>query len=109
MTNSRICANQLTWTKFKDEMPPSIIDLLVRAYIDNKWVYAICFRIGQDEDPRKSLVVVGHRDPNNADDKGKGGKHNVKYMDLNFTPTEWIVLEVNGEWDAVMKLKGHLA
>lgn len=111
MTNngSRVCANQLTWTKFNDEMPPPIIDLLVRAYVDNRWVYAICFRLSEDKDPRKSLVVVGHRDPNNPNDEGKGGKHNVKYMDLNFTPTQWIVLEVNQEWDLVNKVKGYLA
>lgn len=86
----------IKWHSFKDRVPPPIIDILVRGKLSNKWTYAICFRLTDDKDPKKCLCQVIR----------EGGK--VRYLNLDFEPLEWVVLENNREWDMTMQMKGLL-
>jgi hypothetical protein len=96
MINDRCTMLGVEWRSFKDGMPPTIIDILVRGKLSNKWTYAICFRLTDDKDPRKCLCQTIRQDGT------------IKYLNLDFDPLEWVVLENNGEWDAVSRMKGLL-
>ena len=87
----------LTWFS-KENVPPCVVNLLIRWRHGDRWAYTFAFNMGDSESDKMNLLEC------------RDGKHGPRYDDCQFLDFdwEWAVLPTNYQWDETMKIKGYI-